>query len=43
MRTVAHSVERRFERRDRLLPLNGRKRVEKLLKGVASFQVPDNT
>jgi hypothetical protein len=40
MRTRAHGFVCRFERRDGLLALDGRKRVEKLFKAVAGILAP---
>ena len=39
MRTFAHSVMGHFEGRYGLLALDGRKRVQKLFKAVAAFQI----
>ena len=41
MRKIAHGFVSRFQRRDRLLSRDTRKRVEKFLETVISFEVVD--
>ena len=41
MRKSTHGFVSRFQRRDRLLPGNARKRIEKLVETVVSFEIVD--